>query len=80
MVGVPADGETVEAWIMQYGYIGVAIGTFFEGEATLLLGGVFSKLGYLNLSKVVAYACTGTFVGDCTFFFLGKLAFAMNFS
>jgi membrane protein DedA with SNARE-associated domain len=63
----------VEAWIVQYGYIGVAIGTFFEGEATVLLGGVFSKLGYLNLPKVVAYACTGTFLGDCTFFFLGKL-------
>ena len=58
---------------MQYGYLGVMIGTFFEGEATLLLGGVFSKLGYLSLPKVVAYACTGTFLGDCTFFFLGKL-------
>jgi membrane protein DedA with SNARE-associated domain len=58
---------------MQYGYIGVAIGAFFEGEATLLLGGVFSKLGYLSLPKVVAYACTGTFLGDCTLFFLGKL-------
>ena len=26
---------------MHYGYIGVAIGTFFEGEATALLGGIF---------------------------------------
>lgn len=58
---------------MQYGYIGVAIGTFIEGEATLLFGGILSKLGYLNLPKVIAYGCTGTFLGDCTFFFLGKL-------
>lgn len=58
---------------MQYGYIGVFVGTFFEGEATILLGGIFSQLGYLRLSKVMMYACAGTFLGDCTFFFLGKL-------
>ncbi len=58
---------------MRYGYIGVAIGTFFEGETTALLGGIFSKLGYLNLGGVVFYACAGTFIGDCTFFFVGKL-------
>ena len=58
---------------MDYGYIGVLVGTFFEGEATVLLGGVFSQFGYLSLSKVMMYACTGTFLGDCTFFFLGKL-------
>jgi len=58
---------------MRYGYIAVFIGTFLEGETTVLLGGIFSKLGFLNLNSVVLYACTGTFVGDCTFFFLGKL-------
>ena len=58
---------------MTYGYIGVLVGTFFEGEATILLGGIFSQLGYLRLPKVMAYACAGTFLGDCTFFFLGKL-------
>jgi membrane protein DedA with SNARE-associated domain len=58
---------------MDYGYIGVAIGTFFEGEATALLGGIFSQLGFLSLNRVILYACTGTFLGDCTFFFLGRL-------
>lgn len=63
----------MEAWIMHYGYIGVVIGTFFEGEVTALLGGIFSKLEFLSLNKVILYACTGTFLGDCTFFFLGRL-------
>ncbi len=63
----------MEAWIAYYGYIGVVIGTFFEGEATVLLGGIFSKLGYLKLNRVILYACAGTFLGDSTFFFLGKL-------
>jgi membrane protein DedA with SNARE-associated domain len=58
---------------MHYGYIGVAIGTFFEGEATALLGGIFSKLGFLSLNGVILCACTGTFLGDCTFFLLGRL-------
>jgi membrane protein DedA with SNARE-associated domain len=58
---------------MHYGYIGVAIGTFFEGETTVLLGGIFSKLGFLSLGRVIVYAFTGTFLGDCTFFFAGKL-------
>ena len=58
---------------MHYGYIGVAIGTFFEGEATVLLGGIFSQLGLLSLNRVIFYACAGTFLGDCTFFFLGRL-------
>jgi membrane protein DedA with SNARE-associated domain len=58
---------------MHYGYIGVVIGTFFEGEATALLGGVFSQLGLLSLNRVMLYACTGTFLGDCTFFLLGRL-------
>jgi len=72
-VGVPVNGGTVEAWIMHYGYIGVVIGTFFEGETTVLLGGIFSKLDFLSIRWVILYAFTGTFLGDCTFFFVGKL-------
>ncbi len=58
---------------MKYGYVGVAIGTFLEGEATALLGGIFSQFGFLSLHRVIIYACAGTFLGDCTFFFLGRL-------
>jgi membrane protein DedA with SNARE-associated domain len=63
----------VEDWIIHYGYIGIVIGTFFEGETTVLLGGIFSKLGFLSVKTVIVYACVGTFLGDCTFFFVGKL-------
>ena len=63
----------MEAWIMHYGYIGVVIGTFFEGETTVLLGGIFSKLEFLSIRWVILYAFTGTFLGDCTFFLVGKL-------
>jgi len=63
----------MEHWVSSYGYVGVILGTFFEGETTLLLGGIFAKLGYLKLHKVIVCAFAGTYVGDCTFFFLGKI-------
>ncbi len=54
------------------GYIGVLLGTFLEGETTILVAGIFAKLGFLHLNKVMFCAFIGTFVGDCSFFFLGK--------
>jgi len=63
----------MEAYIAKYGYIGIFIGTFFEGETTVLLGGIFSRLQYMDLNRVILWAFLGTFVGDCTFFSLGRL-------
>jgi membrane protein DedA with SNARE-associated domain len=61
-------GDTVA----RLGYIGVLLGTFLEGETTILVAGIFAKLGFLQLNKVMVCSFIGTFVGDCTFFFLGK--------
>jgi len=62
----------VEGYIAKYGYIGIFIGTFFEGETTVLVGGIFSRLGYMSIWNVMLYAFAGTFVGDCTFFAIGR--------
>jgi membrane protein DedA with SNARE-associated domain len=62
----------METYIAQYGYIGISVGTFLEGETTVLIGGIFAKLGYMNLYMVMLYAFIGTFIGDFTFFTLGK--------
>ena len=62
----------MEAYIAKYGYIGIFVGTFLEGETTVLVGGIFSKLGFMNLCMVMLYAFAGTFVGDCTFFTIGR--------
>jgi membrane protein DedA with SNARE-associated domain len=63
----------MEAFIAKYGYIAIAVGTFLEGETTVLLGGIFSKLGYMKIERVMFWAFAGTLAGDCTFFLLGKL-------
>jgi membrane protein DedA with SNARE-associated domain len=62
----------MEAYIAKYGYIGIFVGTFLEGETTVLLGGIFSRLQYMELDRVILWAFLGTFVGDCTFFSLGR--------
>lgn len=62
----------LEQLIDSYGYIAVLVGTFLEGETVLVLGGIASKLGYLELPWVIACAFTGTLFGDQLFFFLGR--------
>ncbi|MEN6615054.1 MAG: DedA family protein, partial [Syntrophorhabdus sp.] len=65
-------GQVMEAYIAKYGYIGIFAGTFLEGETTVLLGGIFSRLGYMNIFWVMFYAFAGTLAGDCTFFAIGR--------
>jgi membrane protein DedA with SNARE-associated domain len=62
----------MEDSIARLGYLGVLMGTFIEGETTILLAGIFAKFGYLSLREVILCAFLGTFLGDCCFFFLGK--------
>jgi len=58
--------------IARLGYIGVLIGTFIEGETTILVAAIFAKFGFLKLNQVMGCSFAGTFMGDCVFFFLGK--------
>ena len=62
----------MEETIAHLGYVGVLIGTFLEGETTILLAAIFAKLGYLSIRHVIFWSFVGTFLGDCTFFFVGK--------
>ena len=58
--------------IADLGYIAVFIGTFFEGETVLALGGVAAAHGYLSLPMVIGIAIVGGFLGDQTCFFIGR--------
>lgn len=63
---------SLEALIATYGYIGIAIGTFFEGETVLVLGGFAAHRGYLELPWVVVSGFLGTLCGDQLYFYLGR--------
>lgn len=58
--------------IDSYGYLAVLIGTFFEGETILVLGGLAAHLGYLELPWVMATAFAGAVAGDQLWFLVGR--------
>jgi membrane protein DedA with SNARE-associated domain len=64
---------TLEALISTYGYAAIAIGTFFEGETILILGGFATHRGYLALPWVVLCGFLGTLCGDQFYFYLGRI-------
>lgn len=62
----------LETFIIQYGYIFILIGTFFEGETVLVLAGFLVHQGYLSFPMVVAAAFVGTCAGDQLYFHIGR--------
>jgi membrane protein DedA with SNARE-associated domain len=63
---------TPESIIQTYGYWALMIGTFFEGETILVIGGFAAHRGYLDLNLVILAAFAGTFAGDQLFFYIGR--------
>ena len=59
-------------FIINYGYLAILIGSFFEGETILIIGGLAVQQGYLDLPLVFLCSFVGTLVSDNTFFFLGR--------
>jgi membrane protein DedA with SNARE-associated domain len=59
--------------ISQYGYAALFIGTFLEGETTLVAAGFAAHLGDLKLMWVILVAFAGSLAGDQFFFFLGRI-------
>lgn len=62
----------MEAFIHDYGYLAILIGSIFEGELILLMGGVAAFAGYLDLRWVIFIAFFGTLLADQGYFFLGR--------
>jgi membrane protein DedA with SNARE-associated domain len=61
-----------EIIIEKFGYWAVFLGTGLEGETILIIAGYLAHRGYLQLPYVIVAAMLGTFVGDQTFFQLGR--------
>jgi membrane protein DedA with SNARE-associated domain len=63
---------TLQSFIDTYGYLVILVGTFFEGETILVLGGIAAKLGHLQLPWVIISAFAGSLLGDQLLFQLGR--------
>ncbi|MEN6423654.1 MAG: DedA family protein, partial [Smithella sp.] len=59
-------------YIIHFGYIIILVGTFFAGEAILVLAGFLAHRGYLTFPLVVLVAFMGSLTGDQLFFLLGR--------
>jgi membrane protein DedA with SNARE-associated domain len=62
----------MEALIAHLGYSGLALGAFLEGEAVVAMSGFLAHAHYLNVYWVCVIAGLATFIGDQTFFMLGR--------
>lgn len=62
---------TLSHLIANYGYIAVAAGCFFEGEASILLGMLAAHNGVLTEHGVWLAATLGTLLGDNIWFHVG---------
>ena len=63
---------TLKEGIETYGYLGVLIGTFLEGDIALVLGGLCARCTDLRLVGVILAAFTGAIIGDQVFYNLGR--------
>ncbi|GAB6113626.1 DedA family protein [Desulfomicrobium salsuginis] len=59
--------------IARFGPAAIALGTFLEGETTVLLAGAGLALGVFDFWTVVLSALAGSLAGDQFFFWLGRL-------
>ncbi len=58
--------------LREYGFLAILVGTFFEGETILVMGGFAAHQGYLSLPVVMLSAFCGSLAGDQVAFFLGR--------
>lgn len=63
---------SLQELIVEHGYLALFVGTFLEGETILIIAGYLAQGGLLELPWVVLSAFLGSFLGDQTFFFLGR--------
>lgn len=64
---------SLESVTLTYGYWAIFVGTAFEGETILIIGGFLAHRGYLDLREVITAAFLGSLLGDQVYFLLGRV-------
>lgn len=63
----------MQYFLDQYGYIALAIGTFFEGETAILIASSLVHKGVFELPYTVFFGFFGSFVSDWIYYLVGRL-------
>lgn len=61
-----------EQLLQKFGYLAVFVGTFLEGETTLVMAGFFAERRHLDLILVIVVGFLGAFAGNVFWFWLGR--------
>ncbi len=59
-------------WLIEYGYIILFVWSILEGETGLVMAGVLSHTGDLDLTTSIIVAGLGGFTGDQIYFYIGR--------
>lgn len=59
-------------FIHDYGYVAIALGSFLEGEAVVLAGGLAAFHGHLDAMIVFCVASLASFCGNLPYFIVGR--------
>ncbi len=62
----------MEDFLAQYGYIALAIGTFFEGETAILVASSLVYKGIFEIPFTVVCGFAGSFVSDWLYYLIGR--------
>lgn len=65
------EAQLIE-WMKEYGYIILFIWSMLEGESGLIMAGLFSHTGDMNLFIAIFVAGLGGFAGDQVYFYIGR--------
>lgn len=59
-------------WLKEYGYIVLFAWSILEGELGLVMAGIMSHTGDMNLFAAIIVGALGGFVGDQIYFYIGR--------
>jgi membrane protein DedA with SNARE-associated domain len=59
-------------WLKEYGYIVLFAWSILEGELGLVMAGIMSHTGDMNLFAAILVGAFGGFVGDQIYFYIGR--------
>jgi membrane protein DedA with SNARE-associated domain len=64
--------ELFIGWLKEYGYPILFLWSILEGELGLIMGGIMSHTGDMNLFMAIFVAGLGGFTGDQIYFYIGR--------
>ncbi len=65
------EAQLIE-WMKEFGYIILFIWSMLEGESGLIMAGLFSHTGDMNIFISIFVAGLGGFAGDQVYFYIGR--------